>query len=80
MSKHFNYKEFLRKPNIKSKYNSMLYFIKSILDNPNITHRPLSGRCEYWIYRIDKNNKVACNNWVDGKRRSINRDIKKLQN
>jgi hypothetical protein len=78
MSKHFNYKEFLQKPSIKSKYNSMLEFINNTLNNPNITHRPLTYRYEYWLYTINKNNKVYCNNWVDGKRRSINRELKML--
>lgn len=78
MSKHFNYKEFLRKPSIKSKYDSMLESIKNILNNPNVTYRPLTYKYDYWYCTIHKNNKVSCISWVDRKRRSINRELKRL--
>lgn len=78
MSDNRYYEEFLQRPHIKVKYNTLLEIIRQIITNPNITYRPLYGRYEYWTYGIDKHNKVVCNNWVDGKSRSINRDIKKL--
>lgn len=74
----WNYKKWLEQPSIKSKYNSMLKSIKDIINNPNITYRPLKYKYEYWLFTINKNNKVSCNNWVDYKKRSINRELKRL--
>lgn len=73
----FRYSEFLEKPNVKRFYNAMLRMIKEHL-NSNTRINPITVRFEYWIYRIDKNNKVTVTCWIDNKRRRINRELKIL--
>jgi hypothetical protein len=61
------------------KYEQLLSQISDQLNCPYRKH-PISGKFEYWCYRIDKDNKVKIKSWFDKNWKRINKELKRIEN